>query len=109
MVVQKAERVRGRHGRPVGNVTRGTTNPNRMRRLDRWLAGPQAWRLRSAVDPLVVDLGYGASPATAVELFERLQAVRPDVRVCGIEIEPERVRIAKALERPGLSFHVGGF
>lgn len=108
-MVQKAERVQGRCGKPVGNVTRGTTNPNRMRRLDRWLAGPQAWRLRSAVDPLVVDLGYGASPATAVELFERLQAVRPDVRVCGIEIEPERVRIAKALERPGLSFHVGGF
>src|SRR4030095_15101724 len=80
-----------------------------MRRLDRWLAGPQAWRLRAAVDPLVVDLGYGASPATAVELFERLQAVRSDVRVCGIEIEPDRVRTAKALERPGLSFHVGGF
>ncbi|WAH99549.1 class I SAM-dependent methyltransferase [Arthrobacter sp. MMS18-M83] len=107
--MQKAERVQGRRGKPVGNITRGTTNPNRMRRLDRWLAGPQAWRLRSAVDPLVVDLGYGASPATAVELFERLRAVRPDVRVCGIEIEPERVRIAKLLERPGLSFHVGGF
>src|SRR5690349_25154528 len=93
-----------RRGRPVGNVTRGTTNPNRMRRLDRWLAGPQAWRLRAAVEPLVVDLGYGASPATAVELFERLQAVRADVQVCGIEIEPERVRTAKSLERPGLSF-----
>src|SRR5688572_11780287 len=98
-----------RAGRPVGNVTRGTTNPNRMRRLDRWLIGPQAWRLRSATDPLVVDLGYGASPATAVELFERLAAVRPDVRVCGIEIEPDRVLAAKALERPGLSFLVGGF
>lgn len=116
-MVQKAERVatpenrgnRGNRRRPVGNITRGTTNPNRMRRLDRWLAGPQAWRLRSAADPLVVDLGYGASPATAVELFERLAAVRPDVRVCGIEIEPDRVRVAKALERPGLSFLVGGF
>jgi hypothetical protein len=118
-VVQKAERVNApqlsgrmsaaRQGRPVGNVTRGTTNPNRMRRLDRWLAGPQAWRLRSAADPLVVDLGYGASPATAVELHDRLAAVRPDVRVCGIEIEPERVRAALPLQRPGLTFHVGGF
>lgn len=115
--MQKAERVanpehrgnRGNRRRPVGNITRGTTNPNRMRRLDRWLAGPQAWRLRSAADPLVVDLGYGASPATAVELFERLAVVRPDVRVCGIEIEPDRVRVAKALERPGLSFLEGGF
>jgi hypothetical protein len=115
-VVQKAERVaasgfagKGRPGKPVGNVTRGTTNPNRMRRLDRWLTGPQAWRLRTADDPLVIDLGYGASPATAVELFERLSALRSDVRLCGIEIEPERVRQAKALERPGLSFSVGGF
>ena len=118
-MVQKAERVaapqmsgrnRGRpEGKPVGNVTRGTTNPNRMRRVDRWLTGPQAWRLPGRGDPLVVDLGYGATPATAVELFERLRAVRPDVRVCGIEIEPERVRAAKALERPGLSFQVGGF
>ena len=72
-----------RSGKPVGNVTRGTTNPNRMRRVDRWLTGPQAWRLRAAADPLVVDLGYGATPATAVELFERLRAARPDVRVCG--------------------------
>lgn len=93
----------------MGNVTRGTTNPNRMRRVDRWLAGPQAWRLRAAADPFVIDLGYGSSPATAVELFERLSVVRPDVRVTGIEIEPERVRQAKALERPGLSFQLGGF
>ncbi|MCA4134470.1 class I SAM-dependent methyltransferase [Arthrobacter sp. M4] len=109
MVVQKAERVRGRQGKPVGNITRGTTSPNRMRRLDRWLAGPQSWRLRAAVDPLVVDLGYGASPATAVELFERLKAVRQDVKVCGVEIEPGRVEAAKPLERPGLSFALGGF
>ncbi len=80
-----------------------------MRRVDRWLTGPQAWRLRSADDPLVVDLGYGATPATAVELFERLAAVRADVRVCGIEIEPGRVRAAIPLQRPGLTFHVGGF
>ncbi len=28
--------------RPVGTITRGTTNPNRLRRCDRWIAGPQA-------------------------------------------------------------------
>lgn len=93
----------------MGNVTRGTTNPNRMRRVDRWLTGPQAWRLRRASDPLVVDLGYGATPATAVELHERLAVIRPDVKVCGIEIEPDRVRAALPLQRPGLTFHVGGF
>ena len=96
--------------RPVGTITRGTTNPNRLRRVDRWLAGPQAWRLRRAVGmPVVVDLGYGASPVTAVELHDRLQRVRPDVQVVGIEIEPERVSLGRPLEREGLSFRLGGF
>lgn len=100
---------RATSGRPVGNITRGTTNPNRLRRVDRWLAGPQAWRLRTSAEPMVVDLGYGASPTTAVELFDRLRTVSPAVRVAGIEIEPERVRVAKALKRPGLTFLLGGF
>lgn len=96
--------------RPVGTVTRGTTNPNRLRRCDRWIAGPQAWRLRrSPRPPVVVDLGYGASPVTALELHDRLQAVREDVRVVGIEIEPDRVAAARPLEREGLSFRLGGF
>lgn len=91
-------------------VTRGTTNPNRLRRVDRWLAGPQAWRLNtSSASPVVVDLGYGASPVTAVELHERLRRVHPDVRVVGIEIDPDRVAAAQDLERPGLTFRLGGF
>ena len=96
--------------RPVGTITRGTTNPNRLRRVDRWLAGPQAWRRRRAEGmPVVVDLGYGASPVTAVELHDRLRRVRPDVQVVGIEIEPDRVLMGKPLEREGLSFRLGGF
>src|SRR5262245_46202481 len=96
--------------RPVGTITRATTNPNRLRRCDRWLAGPERWRLRRRqTSPVVVDLGYGASPITAVELHERLRRVRPDVRVVGIEIDPGRVAAAKPLEREGLSFRLGGF
>jgi hypothetical protein len=45
---------------------------------------------------LVVDLGYGASATTSNELHERLAAVRADVEVVGIEIDPERVRVALA-------------
>lgn len=90
-------------------MTRGTTNPNRLRRVDRWLAGPQGWRLRRAADPLIVDLGYGAAPTTAVELHTRLGRVRRDVDVVGIEIDPVRVSSAKPLERQGLSFRQGGF
>ncbi|WP_205859360.1 class I SAM-dependent methyltransferase [Phycicoccus flavus] len=96
--------------RPVGVVTRGTTNPNRLRRCDRWLLGPEAARLRRAgPDPVVVDLGYGASPVTTVELAARLRTLRPDVRVVGVEIDPERVAAARPLEGPGLRFVRGGF
>ena len=94
----------------MGAITRGTTNPNRLRRCDRWLAGPAAWRLRRAPAPPVdVDLGYGASPVTAVELHARLARVRPDVEVVGIEIDPARVAAGALLARPGLSFRLGGF
>lgn len=95
--------------RPVGAITRGTTNPNRLRRCDRWLAGPQAWRLRTGPPPVVVDLGYGASGVTARELSDRLIAVRPEVSVVGLEISADRVAAARPLTRAGLSFAVGGF
>jgi len=95
--------------RPVGLVTRGTTNPNRLRRVDRWLAGPQAWRLRAAADPLVADLGYGASGVTAVELRDRLRPVRHDVEVVGVEIDRARVAAALPLAGAGLWFVRGGF
>ncbi len=96
--------------RPVGVVTRGTTNPNRLRRMDRWLADVQGWRLRRPTrPPVVVDLGYGASPVTALELHDRLARVRPDVEVVGIEIDPGRVAAGRVLERPGLRFALGGF
>ena len=98
-----------RPGRPVGTITRGTTNPNRLRRIDRWLTSVEGRRLRPAADPLVVDLGYGASPVTTVELFERLRAVRPDVEVVGLEIDPARVAAAQPWTEPGLTFRRGGF
>jgi hypothetical protein len=95
--------------RPVGTITRGTTNPNRLRRIDRWLVASCGRLLRTADDPLVVDLGYGASPVTTVELFDRLRTVRPDVQVTGLEIAPDRVAAAAAYAVPGLSFARGGF
>lgn len=77
---------------PVGSITRGTTNTNRLRRVDRWIATLPA--LRRTTEPLVVDLGYGASGVTAFELHQRLHTVRADLRVLGLEIEPGRVRTA---------------
>ncbi|WP_326689512.1 class I SAM-dependent methyltransferase [Streptomyces sp. NBC_01795] len=96
--------------RPEGTITRGTTHPNRLRRMDRWLAAAHGPALRrSPTPPSAVDLGYGAAPWTAVELLERLRTVRPDVRVHGVEIDPERVAAARAYEREGLAFVQGGF
>ncbi|GAA2293416.1 hypothetical protein GCM10010431_09510 [Streptomyces kunmingensis] len=90
-------------------MTRGTTNPNRLRRMDRWIAATHGAALRRADDPLAVDLGYGAAPWTAVELLARLRETAPHARVVGIEIEPARVAAAKPYERDGLTFRHGGF
>jgi len=99
-----------RSSRPVGVVTRGTTNPNRLRRVDSWLVATFGGLLRRADDPLVVDLGYGATPITAVELRARLARVRSDARVAGVEIDPDRVAAGAAVaDPPGLTFHRGGF
>ncbi|SDY07167.1 hypothetical protein SAMN05444365_101574 [Micromonospora pattaloongensis] len=92
-------------------MTRGTTNPNRLRRVDNWIAVTCRDLLADASDPLVVDLGYGATPITAIELRARLAAaVRPDVRVVGLEIDPARVAAAApAADPPRLTFARGGF
>ncbi|GAA2365456.1 class I SAM-dependent methyltransferase [Nonomuraea africana] len=95
--------------RPVGSVTRGTTGVNRLRRADRWLSAVHGRLLRAADRPLVVDLGYGASHSTTLELFTRLRAVAGDVEMVGIEIDPARVALARPYEREGLSFVLGGF
>ena len=78
----------------VGQVTRGTTNTNRLRRVDRWIARHPV--LRRTDDPLVVDLGYGASGVTAFELEARMHRARPDVEVVGLEIDLARVARAEA-------------
>jgi hypothetical protein len=90
-----------------GRITRGTTGVNRLRRVDRWIAAQPV--VRRADPPLVVDLGYGRAATTTLELRDRLAAVRPDVEVVGIEIDPERVRIASAATRDGVTFRLGGF
>jgi hypothetical protein len=92
---------------PIGSITRGTTGTNRLRRIDRWIATLAV--LRRTADPLVVDLGYGASATTSLELHQRLSKTRPGVEVIGIEIDPARVKLASLSAKPGVSFRLGGF
>ncbi|MCH1884380.1 class I SAM-dependent methyltransferase [Agrococcus sp. ARC_14] len=77
----------------VGRITRGTTGVNRLRRVDRWIAAQPAARVPGC---LVVDLGYGASATTSLELHERLSRNNPSVEVLGLEIDPARVALATA-------------
>ena len=104
--------------RPEGEITRGTTSPSRLRRVDRWITQAQRAVLRAGERPLLVDLGFGASPVTTVELYRRVRAVAPGAQVVGLEIDQERVAAARrrlaALraagdELAGLSFRPGGF
>ena len=89
-----APRLAAGRARAIGLPTRGTTNANRLRRMDNWITVTLAPQLRATADPLVIDLGYGASPGTAIELADRLARVRADVRVLGLELDPERVAAA---------------
>ncbi|MDA4087821.1 hypothetical protein MHAS_04851 [Mycolicibacterium hassiacum DSM 44199] len=96
---------------PIGQLTRGTTGHNRLRRSDRWLVNSPRVRtvLSNAADPLVVDLGFGALPATTLELAARLRPLRTDLRVVGLEIHPDRVLAAQRSQGDGVEFALGGF
>lgn len=93
--------------KPIGTITRGTTNPNRLRRIDRYIASLPI--IRSTDAPIVVDLGFGASPITAIELLHRLNKINSRATVVGVEIDRERVERGLAVAKPNLRFTHGGF
>ncbi len=90
--------------RPIGQITRGTTGSNRLRRFDRWIAHLCSRELRRG-SPLAVDLGFGSTPTTTVEWQRSLHRLNPRVRVVGVEIDPNRVAAAK----PVIEAICGGF
>jgi SAM-dependent methyltransferase len=107
---RRGPRLAAGRARALGLPTRGTTNANRLRRVDRWLLATQVPRLRDAARPLVVDLGYGASSVTTLELVDRLAPAVRGLEVVGLEIDPERVAAAAAdRDPPGVDFRLGGF
>jgi hypothetical protein len=95
--------------RPQGQPTRGKTALNRLRRVDNYIALAHASTLTSG-SPLVVDVGYGAYPWTALEMFERWLPFNPRLRLLGLEIDAERVAVAQPYAQPGrIAFALGGF
>ena len=102
-----------RHLKPQGQVTRGKTARNRLRRVDNFLAsydpqllrrGDGRWR-----NALWVDLGYGAEPFTTLETAARWRRLAPDLCGLGVEIDPERVARAEPFADRAVSFRRGGF
>lgn len=102
-----------RSKRPVGAATRGKTAANRLRRIDALIALLEEPLLRRRSGDFAracfVDLGYGAEPTTTLESAARFRRIRPDLRVIGVEIDPERVAAAKPFEDALTSFRLGGF
>ncbi|HUW77423.1 MAG TPA: class I SAM-dependent methyltransferase [Candidatus Nanopelagicaceae bacterium] len=95
--------------RPIGSITRGTTNPNRLRRVDAWIAWKYGDVLRNLESPTIIDLGYGASPITTLEMSQRIRQIAPRTKLVGLEIDRERVAAAKPFEDSWVQFREGGF
>ncbi len=100
-------------GAPAPRVTRGKTTPNRLRGADHFLLAYAAPLLRRADGPwrraLVIDLGYGETPGTTLELAARLRRANPRLPLLGVEIDPRRVERALPLAGDGIAFRRGGF
>ena len=94
--------------KPLGLPTRGKTAPNRLRPTDTFLALCYAEFLHR-LPGLYIDLGFGQSPSTTVETGARLRRLNPDLRIVGVEIDPERVAAAQPWSGPGMDFRLGGF
>jgi hypothetical protein len=99
--------------KPQGQVTRGKTARNRLRQVDNFLLryDPALLTRRDGVfaNALFVDLGYGAEAVTTLESAERFRRLNPDLKVLGVEIEPERVAAALPFADDRTFFRLGGF
>ena len=102
-----------RVARPQGQITRGKTARNRLRRVDTFLSLYDPATLgaadRAAGGGWFVDLGFGAEPWTTLESAQRLRRHNPWLPVLGVEIDPERVAAAEPYGGDGIVFRRGGF
>ncbi|HWQ03729.1 MAG TPA: hypothetical protein VN452_00060 [Longilinea sp.] len=99
--------------RPQGQITRGKTARNRLRRVDNFLCLYDPGLLRKPDNlgevSYYVDLGYGDEPFTTLESAKRLRRLNSALPVLGVEIDPERVERALPFADNLTSFRLGGF
>ena len=99
--------------RPQGQMTRGKTTRNRLRRSDIFMLLTEGPLIRMRDEPgkpsFYVDLGYGFEPFTTLETADRLRSQNPDLPVLGVEIDPERVKAALPYADELTLFRLGGF
>lgn len=94
---------------PLGHPTRGKTARNRLRRVDLFVTKYYPSLIKEAQDNYYVDLGFGADPTTTLESARHLRKRNPMLHILGIELDPERVAVAKPFEDPITLFREGGF
>lgn len=95
--------------KPLGQVTRGKTARNRLRQVDNFLLLHEPGLISRRDESLFVDLGYGAEAVTTLESAERFRRLNPELKVLGVEIEPERVAAALPFADGRTFFRLGGF
>ena len=95
--------------KPQGQVTRGKTARNRLRQVDNFLLLYEPGLISRRDESLFVDLGYGAEAVTTLESAERFRHLNPDLKVLGVEIDPERVASALPFADQRTFFRLGGF
>ena len=99
--------------KPEGVITRGKTAPNRLRRVDNFVALYDPYLIKRTdgdfMQALFVDLGYGAEATTTLESAERMRRINPHLRMLGVEIDKERVNAAIPFSDDRTFFRLGGF
>jgi hypothetical protein len=99
--------------KPEGRPTRGKTASNRLRRVDNFVLLYEPSLLTRADGDfgraLFVDLGYGEDARTTLESAARFRRLNPELRVLGVEIDPERVGAAAPYADDRTFFRLGGF
>ena len=97
----------------IGQVTRGKTASNRLRRVDNFILLYEPSLLTRTdhlfTDSLFVDLGYGFDARTTLESAARFRRVNPNLRILGVEIDKERVEAALPYADDKTFFRFGGF